>query len=72
MLTMWVPLLLVAIILSLVCFLLFWQFKQSKNANAGLPWLESGHDLQLWLLLVAVVVAGMFFAYLLFVPVLGR
>lgn len=72
MLAMFSPLLLVVTIIMILSGLLFWNVRQSYNQTSQSPWVETRHDLQIWLLILAAFITGIFIAYLFFlVPVGG-
>ncbi len=65
------PFLLVVTIIFVLVGLLFWNFRQPRQQTPHIPWLETHHDLQFWLLVLAAFAAGIFIAYLLFAAPLG-
>lgn len=73
MLPMLMPLLiLILITLVFVGLMLSWEFKRTRNHKVEAPWIETRNDLQMWLLVLAAFIAGVFLAYILFVPPPGN
>ncbi|RME99232.1 MAG: hypothetical protein D6768_15460 [Chloroflexi bacterium] len=60
-----IPLLLIALIVVLLAGLL-WNFWRTAEQKINTPWAKTRSDVQLWLLILAVFVMGLFFAYVLF------
>lgn len=60
-----IPLILIALILVLVAGL-FWHFRYTNNQKINTPWARTRSDVQVWLLVLAAFVMGVFLAYVLF------
>lgn len=65
------PLVLVIIIILVLSGLLVWNLRQTHNQTSQIPWIEARHDLQIWLLILAAFVTGIFIAYLFFIGPMG-
>lgn len=60
-----IPLFLIALILVLVAGLL-WHFRHPDEQNIIMPWARTRSDVQVWLLVLAAFVMGLFLAYAFF------
>jgi uncharacterized Tic20 family protein len=65
------PLFLVVMFILVLGGVLFWILRQPRDQALQTPWVETSHNFQIWLLILAAFATGIFIAYLLLTGPIG-